>query len=227
MHSITAGLGTLALALGLAALLPAPAYADVPQNPTFTTHVAPILQAKCETCHRPGSIAPMSLRTFEEVRPWARAIRERVQTRQMPPWHIDKTVGIQDFQNDRSLTDDELATIVRWVDGGAPQGDLRDMPAPRAWPDGQGWTYAKQYGEPDLIVRSTPWTQKAGANDTWWKPVVPSGVTEPRWVRAIEVRPGTVKLRFLDPIRTDDWTRDELDRHVHEVREIFVRELAS
>jgi hypothetical protein len=206
---VSRGLGTLAVALGLAALTPAAAYADVPQNPTFTKHVAPILQAKCETCHRPGSIAPMSLRTFEEVRPWARAIRERVQTRQMPPWHIDKTVGIQDFKNDRSLTDEELATIVRWVDSGTVPGDARDMPSPRTWPDGQGWTYAKEYGEPDMIIRSTPWTQKAGANDTWWKPVVATGMTEPRWVRAIEVRPGTVKGRKITHHANSDLLQDE------------------
>jgi hypothetical protein len=197
------------VAVGLVAWTQAPAHADVPQSPTFTKHVAPIFQAKCETCHRPGSIAPMSLRTFEEVRPWARAIRERVQTRQMPPWHIDKTVGIQDFKNDRSLTDDELATIVRWVDSGTAAGDPRDMPPPRTWPDGQGWTYAKQYGEPDMIIRSTPWTQKAGANDTWWKPVVSTGITEPRWVRAIEVRPGTVKGRKITHHANSDLLQDE------------------
>jgi hypothetical protein len=203
------GLGTLALALGLAWVAPATAAAEAPQNPTFTKHVAPIFQAKCETCHRSGSIAPMSLQTFNEVRPWARAIRERVQTRQMPPWHIDKTVGVQEFKNDRSLTDDELATIVRWVDAGAPQGDLADMPPAKTWPDGQGWTYAALYGEPDMIIRSAPWTQKGGANDTWWKPVVSVDLAEPRWVRAIEVRPGTVKGRKITHHANSDLLQDE------------------
>ena len=117
----------------------------------------------------------------------------------MPPWHIDKTVGIQEFKNDRSLTDDQIATISRWVDGGAPEGDPKDMPKAKEWPDGQMWTYAAMFGqkEPDLIIRSTTWTQKKGLNDTWWKPVVATGLTEPRWVRAIEVRPGTVKGRKI------------------------------
>src|SRR5438477_12184071 len=87
---------------------------------TFTKDVAPILQAKCQDCHRPGSIAPMSLITYEEARPWARSIKERVATRQMPPWHIDKAVGVQKFKNDMSLTDEQIATITQWVDSGAP-----------------------------------------------------------------------------------------------------------
>src|SRR5215211_6873609 len=90
---------------------------------TFTKDIAPIFQEKCEACHRPDSIAPMSLVTFEEARPWARSIKTRVATRQMPPWHIDKSVGIQKFQNDRSLTDKQIELITAWVDTGAPKGD--------------------------------------------------------------------------------------------------------
>jgi hypothetical protein len=190
--------GIPALGFLLGALNAAPAGAEVPANPTFTRDIAPIFQAKCEACHRPDSIAPMSLRTYAEARPWARSIRSRVEARQMPPWHIDKTVGIQDFKNDRSLNEDQIATILRWVDQGAPQGDVKDMPAARVWPTEQIWEMAAVFGkEPDLIVRSTPWTQKAGANDTWWKPIVESGLTEPRWVRGVEVRPGTVKGRKI------------------------------
>src|SRR6188508_2377010 len=114
----------------LALLVPAGAAAapgTVPANPTFTRDIAPIFQEKCEACHRPDSIAPMSLRTYQEVRPWARSIRARVEARQMPPWHIDKTVGIQEFKNDRSLNDLQIATILKWVDQGAPQGDQKDM----------------------------------------------------------------------------------------------------
>src|SRR5271154_2183331 len=85
---------------------------------TFTKDIAPIFQAKCEECHRKGTAAPMSLITYQEARPWAKAIRERVITRNMPPWHIDKTVGIQKFSNDRSLSDEQISTIVKWVDSG-------------------------------------------------------------------------------------------------------------
>src|SRR5437867_2285346 len=105
------------------------------QTATYAGDVASILREKCEECHRKGTAAPMSLATYEEVRPWAKAIRERVITRNMPPWHIDKTVGIQRFQNDRSLTDEQINTIVRWVDAGAPMGDPKDLPSAKQWPD--------------------------------------------------------------------------------------------
>ena len=85
--------------------------------PTFNKDIAPMLQAKCQDCHRKDSMAPMSLITYEETRPWAKAIKDRVARRQMPPWHLDKGVGIQDFKNDMSLSDDQIATIVKWVDG--------------------------------------------------------------------------------------------------------------
>src|SRR4026209_379653 len=94
----------------------------------FSRDIAPILQAKCQACHQPNSIAPMSLITFAESRPWARSIKNRVSTRQMPPWHIDQSVGVQKFQNDMSLTQKQIDTIVAWVDAGAPQGDAKDLP---------------------------------------------------------------------------------------------------
>jgi hypothetical protein len=168
------------------------------QNPTFTRDVAPIFQDKCESCHRPGSIGPMSLVTYEDSRPWARSIKARVSARQMPPWHIDRTVGIQHFQNDRSLTDDQIDTIVRWVDAGIPKGDSKDMPAPKQWPAESVWNFSKQFGgPPDLIIRSEPFTMPAEAQDKWFRPTVPIGLTEPRWVRAIEMRPVTVKGRRI------------------------------
>jgi len=173
--------------------------AETNATPTFTKDIAPIFQAKCESCHRPDSIAPMSLVTYEQSRPYARAIKDRVASRQMPPWHMDKTMGIQKYKNDRSLTDAEIDTVVRWVDGGAPKGDAKDMPQAIQWPAEQGWNYAEMFGqkEPDLIIRATPYTQKAGAQDAWWKPSVPTGLTEARWVRAIEIRPGSVKGRKI------------------------------
>src|SRR6476659_5772166 len=91
------------LAFGAVLAFAAPAAADPPKTPTFSKDIAPIFQAKCESCHRPDSMAPMSLVTYKDARPWARSIAQRVKGRQMPPWHIDKTVGIQHFKNDRSL----------------------------------------------------------------------------------------------------------------------------
>ena len=147
------GAWTLSAALMLPA---AAAAADAPKTPTFTKDIAPIFQEKCEACHRPDSMAPMSLMTFAQARPWAKSIKNRVADRQMPPWQIDRSVGIQKFKNDRSLTDEQLDTIVKWVDAGAPQGDPKDMPPAKQWPDGQGWNFAAAFGqkEPDLIIKS-------------------------------------------------------------------------
>ncbi|HEY6390087.1 MAG TPA: hypothetical protein VIX89_02345 [Bryobacteraceae bacterium] len=164
---------------------------------TFAKDVAPILREKCEECHRAGTAAPMSLITYQETRPWAKAIKERVVTRNMPPWHIDKTVGIQHFQNDRSLTDDQIATIVRWVDSGAPLGDPKDLPAPKQWPQEETWLLSKQYGEPDLVIKSEPYTMPAHGQDVWWKPATAIPVTEARWVRAVEMRPGSTAGRRI------------------------------
>jgi hypothetical protein len=164
---------------------------------TFTKDVAPILQARCQECHRKGSMAPMSLVTYDETRPWAKSIRQRVITRQMPPWHIDKAVGVQKFKNDISLTDEQIDTIVRWVDAGSPQGDLKDMPAPRQWPADNEWKAAAELGQPDLIVKSEPYTMAAHHQDVWWRPVSDIPLTEPRWVRAVEMRPGTAAGRRI------------------------------
>lgn len=198
MSTLSRPLGVFALAFMVVALMPASAAAAEEGVPTFTKDVAPIFQAKCEACHRPGSIAPMSLVSYQESRPWARSIKSRVETRQMPPWHLDKTVGVQEFKNDRSLTNDEIATVVAWVDGGSPMGNPADMPAPVQWPDASKWNFAEIFdGPPDLIINSKPFTMPAVANDAWWKPVVPTGLTEDRWVRAIEMRPGTVDGRRI------------------------------
>ncbi len=165
---------------------------------TFTKDVAPIFQEKCQNCHRKDSMAPMSLVTYEESRPWAKAIKERVVTRQMPPWHIDKTVGIQKFQYDMSLSDAQIATVVKWVDSGAPAGDPKDMPPAKKWPEDDGWQLAREYGRPpDLILKSDPYTMPAQSQDQWWRPLTNIPVTEPRWVKAVEMRPGTAAGRRI------------------------------
>ena len=158
---------------------------------TFTKDIAPIFQEKCEACHRKDSMAPMSLVTYQETRPWARSIKERVVTHQMPPWHLDKTVGIQQFQNDRSLTDEQVALISRWVDAGAPMGNPKDMPPPKQFPNEDEWQLAKQYGQPDLVIKSEPYTMPAVNQDQWWRPMTDIPITEERWVRAVEMRPAT------------------------------------
>jgi hypothetical protein len=164
---------------------------------TFTKDIAPIFQAKCQECHRTGSMAPMSLLTFEETRPWAKSIRERVIRRQMPPWHIDRTVGVQKFKNDMSLSDDQINTIVSWVDSGAAQGNPKDMPAPKKWPADNEWRAAEELGQPDFIVEAEAYTMPAHHQDVWWRPSTDVPVTEPRWVRAVEMRPTTAAGRRI------------------------------
>ena len=189
-------LGALGMGAVAALCLDSPVHAQpAPKPVTFTRDVAPIFQDKCQVCHRPDSIAPMSFLTYEETRPWAKSIKERVATRQMPPWHIDKSVGIQRFKNDRSLSDEQIATVVRWVDAGAPKGDPKDMPAPVRWPSEETWNFKAQFGEPDLVVTSPAYKVTEEMPDAWYRPVVDTGLKEPRWVRAIEIRPKTVPGR--------------------------------
>ena len=165
------------------------AAAQAASHVTYARDVAPIIQQKCQVCHQPNSIAPMSFTSYDQVVRYARRIKGRVAARVMPPWHIDKTVGIRDFRNDRSLTDAQIETIVRWVDAGTPLGDPRDMPPPPAFPDPTGWQLAKEFGPPDLVLESPPYTLAARTQDKWFRPVTETGLTEPRWVRAIEIRP--------------------------------------
>src|SRR6266849_5361056 len=134
----------LSLSIVVLTLIAAPAMAQ--GQVTFTKDVAPIFQERCQICHRAGTFAPMSLVTYEQARPWARSIKQKVLAREMPPWFIDKNVGVQHFSNDVSLTEQEMATIAKWVDSGAPQGNPADMPPPRSFPDGQVW----HIGQPDL-----------------------------------------------------------------------------
>jgi hypothetical protein len=167
------------------------------QSVTFAKDVAPILQAKCQECHRVGSMAPMSLVTYEDVRPWAKSIRDRVRTRQMPPWHIDRTIGVQKFKNDMSLSDDQINTIVQWIDTGAPAGNPKDMPAPRQWPADNEWQAVKLLGQPDIVLTSQPYTMSAQHQDVWFRPVNEIPITEPRWVRAVEMRPSAMAGRKI------------------------------
>ncbi len=160
-------------------------------TPTFSRDIAPILQKSCQTCHHQGTSAPLSLVTYDEVRPWARSIRQRVANREMPPWHLDKTVGIRRYKNDRSLSDDEISTLVRWVDAGAPQGNPADMPAPLTFRSEADWFI----GEPDLKV-TTPndFTMYANGPDWWIDQYADVELTEDRWIKAMEIKPSNPKI---------------------------------
>jgi mono/diheme cytochrome c family protein len=191
--------GKLAFAFGAVLIASSIASAaDAPKQVTFSKDVAPIFQAKCQDCHQPNSIAPMSLITFQDARPWARSIKERVSTRQMPPWHIDRSVGVQKFKNDMSLSDEQVDTIVKWVDQGAQQGDPKDLPAPKPIDTDNIWRAQKDgYGPPDLVIKSPEYTMPAVHQDTWWRPMSDIPITEPRWVKMVEIRPTNMQARKI------------------------------
>jgi hypothetical protein len=162
------------------------------QNPatagpvTFTKDVAPILQRACQNCHRPGSMAPMSLLTYEDARPWARSIRQKVAGREMPPWFIDRNIGIQKFKGDSSLTDAEVATITKWVDNGAPMGNPADMPPLKQFADQVKW----KMGTPDVIIKMPkPYKLAATGPDNFVDVLVDPGFKEDVYVSAIETKP--------------------------------------
>lgn len=160
-------------------------------TPTFADHVAPIIYAKCVECHRPDSIAPMSLIDYATVRAWAPVIKDRVANRKMPPYFIDKTVGVQGFEDDRSLTDAEIATIVRWVDSGAVQGDMANLPSVPFFEDNVAWTLEDEMGRPpDLIIPiPDPFSVPAGGPNWWMTFYSDTGLTEDRWIKAFETKP--------------------------------------
>jgi hypothetical protein len=190
-----------------AALVTTFGVAQEPAQVTFTKDVAPILQQRCQTCHRPDTFAPMSLLTYEEARPWAKSIKQKVVAREMPPWYIDKNVGIHNFKNDVSLTDQEIATLVKWADNGAPKGNPADMPPPRKFEDNDKW----HMGQPDLIVQLPKdiMVPAAGA-DRWIDVLADSGLTEDRYIRGIEVR--TIKgFRSVHHVTTSMKHEDDPD----------------
>ena len=156
---------------------------------TFTRDIAPILQRSCQQCHRPNSLAPMSLITYAEVRPWAASIKRRtaIRNRQgvMPPWYIEKDIGIQQYKNDISLSDEEIARIAAWADNGAPQGNPADMPPPLKFADRNSWSI----GEPDLIVKTPPVNMKAVSPDWWGNAGFgETNLAEDRYVAAVEIK---------------------------------------
>ena len=157
----------------------------------FAEHVAPIIYANCVECHRPGSIAPMSLLDYETVRAWGPVIKDRVEKRSMPPYFIDKGVGVQSFLDDRSLSDQEIATIAAWVDSGAPQGDMNYLPPAPQFEDDVAWTLEDDMGRPpDLIIPiPEPFTVPADGPNWWMTFYSDTGLTEDRWIKAFETKP--------------------------------------
>ena len=192
------------VAAGITMLVPTNVYAvqkgnglheSSPQSaddaPTFSADVAPILQQNCQACHQDGGMGPMPLVTYDEVRRWAPLVKDRVTKRIMPPWHLDRTIGIQEYRNDASLTDTEIATIAEWVDAGTPEGDPADLPPPVKRPKMDEWWLAERFGRPpDLVVESPPETVPAEGGDMWWNQDVPlPELNETRYLMGAELMP--------------------------------------
>jgi hypothetical protein len=179
--------------------------AEAATTPVFYKDVLPVLQRKCQSCHRPGEIGPMPLSTYQQARPWAKAIRESVLLKRMPPWFADSRYG--KFSNDWSLSQQEIETLVAWVDAGAPEGDISGAPPPKKFIE--GWNI----GEPDLVVEMpNAFPVPASGKIDYQYIVVPTGLTEDRWVERVEVRPSAREVVHHSVIfmreANSNWLRD-------------------
>ncbi len=156
---------------------------------TYNGKVGQIINENCVVCHREGGIGPMQFETYDQVRPWAPLIQYRVSRREMPPYAYDHGIGIQDLEGDWRLAQDEIDTLVAWVNAGAPMGDPDKPLPPTNFPDPNEWNFAAQFGQPDLIIPSTPIDIPATGNDLWHKHYVDSGLTTDRCIKAVQVKP--------------------------------------
>lgn len=173
------------------ALVPALGSAAEPagEHPTYANEVSRIMQDNCQGCHQPGQIGPMSFTSYEEVRPWAPLIKMRVEQQEMPPYQYDADVGVQHLKNDWRLAQEDIDTIVAWVDAGAPLGNVENLPPPKQFPQIGEWRLAAELGPPDHIIKSSPWDVPANGQDLWWEPEVDAGLTESRCIKAVETLP--------------------------------------
>jgi Copper type II ascorbate-dependent monooxygenase, C-terminal domain len=185
---------------------------------TFTRDVAPILFKNCAECHRPGEAAPMSLLSYKDARPWARSIKEKVATRQMPPWHADPHYG--EFSNDRRLSQAQIETISAWVDQGAKEGDAKDLPPAPKFTD--GWII----GKPDIVLQMPEeFTLEASGPDEYQYFEIPTNFKEDVYVQMAEARPGNRKIvhhiiAFVSPPSKDgkqpQLTKEQIEKYQQE-----------
>ena len=156
---------------------------------TYTDSVADIINNNCVTCHRPGGIGPMSFESYEQVRPWAPLISYKVSRREMPPYAYDQHIGIQDLEGDWRLSQEQIDTVVAWVNSGSPYGDQDIVPQVPEMPDPNEWKFAPMFGQPDAIIASSPYDIPANGNDLWSKEIVESGIAENKCIKAVQVKP--------------------------------------
>jgi len=156
---------------------------------TYAENVAPIINENCVVCHREGGIGPMALTNYEQVRPWAPLIQLRVANREMPPYSYDHDIGIQELLGDWRLSQEEIDTVVAWVDLGSPAGNLDSIAAMPNLPSLEEWNFADRFGQPDIVLASNPIDVPANGNDLWDKHFIASGLTEDRCIKAMQVKP--------------------------------------
>lgn len=186
LHRIVLTLSGLCLSMGLGSLQ---AQDRDQQTIGYNTHVAKIINENCVVCHREGGIGPMQLTSYQQVRPWAPLIQLRVANRQMPPYAYDHGIGIQNLQGDWRLSQEEIDTVVAWVNQGSLLGDEDIVPPPVVLPDPTAWKFAADLGEPDMIIPSVAMDIPANGNDLWSKHYVDSGLTRDRCIKAAQVKP--------------------------------------
>jgi len=212
MRTMQAGLKghRLLAACGIAALATYGAQAQAQADtPTYTGEVGRIINENCVVCHREGGVGPMQFTSYEQVRPWAPLISMRVANREMPPYAYDQHIGIQELLGDWRLEQEEIDTIVAWANGGAPLGDADvAVPMPELR-DPAEWTFTAQFGEPDLIIPSSPYDIPSSGNDLWSKEYTASGLTEDRCIKAVQVKPRGDAAAVVHHANSSVWVEDE------------------
>lgn len=170
-------------------LLPLSATAQIHDEITYADDVASIINENCVVCHRPGGVGPMSFTSYSEVRPWAPLIQHKVSRREMPPYAYDQHIGIQDLKGDWRLKQEDIDTIVAWVEGGGVEGTYREDYRGPVIPTDDDWNFQNELGMPDLVLDSVPIDVPASGNDMWHRPFVETGLTTDRCIKAMQVKP--------------------------------------
>src|SRR5580704_12246559 len=207
MRVFLISVGALAMAASVA-----PMRAAETLDPTFYKDVLPILQNNCQTCHRPGEVAPMSLISYEDARPWARAMKTKTTAKQMPPWFADPEVGV--FSNERKLTSRQIQTLAAWADAGAPAGNPKDAPPAKTFES--GWNI-----KPDIIVEMPkPFEVPATGTINYKFIVVKTNFPQDMWVVAAEMRPGNPAVLHHGRVTVrppnSAWMRDAIPGEAYE-----------
>ena len=195
--------------LGGAVALALTTGAQAQEEHTYNGNVADIINENCVVCHREGGIGPMQFENYDQVRPWAPLISLKVANREMPPYAYDQHIGIQSLEGDWRLEQNEIDAIVDWVAAGAPLGDADIVPEAPQFPDPDEWNFAADYGQPDMIIPSSPYDIPASGNDLWSKEFVDPGLAENRCIKAVQVKPRGDARAVVHHANSDVYVYDE------------------